>query len=199
MTDWLRSQFLDIIWTIFASDDGQLPWTTRCFFCNDTIPYSSCIDHFKNDCQDLNWIQDAHNGTQELLNSSIIDDKLNGFDTVCIILPNTVIMLRTTAGSEFDELRTSYDVAVVGSDPVQVKYSEKMTDTLIKYVLLDIKPSESFKDFDVSTVMIVKGVLRIVQVESEEDNESINTTQFFLGLCDDIKERDKSNITSRDT
>ena len=44
--------------------------------------------------------------------------------------------------------------------------------------------------------MIVKGVLRIVQVESEEDNESI---KFFLGLVEDIKERDKSNITIRDT
>ncbi len=65
-------------------------------------------------------------------------------------------------------------------------------------MLLDIKPYESFKNFEDSTVMIFKGVLRIAQVESEEDNES-NTTQFFLGLVEDIKERDKSNITSRDT
>jgi hypothetical protein len=136
------------------------------------------------------------------LNSSIVDDDgdIHEFNKACIILPNTVIMLRTTLRSEWDDqVENRWDVAVVGLDPIQLKYSEKITDNLIKYVLLDIQPSGSFKDFDVSMVMIVKGVLRIVQVESEEDNESITTTQFFLGLVNDIKERDKSNITSRDT
>jgi hypothetical protein len=39
-------------------------------------------------------------------------------------------------------------VAVVGTDPVQLKYSEEKTDTIIKYALLDIQPKESFKEFD---------------------------------------------------
>jgi hypothetical protein len=35
------------------------------------------------------------------------------------------------------------------------------------------------------------GVLGIVLVESEQDTESINTTQFFLGLVEDIKDREQ--------
>jgi hypothetical protein len=103
-----------------CSDEGLLPWTIRCFFCNDTIPYSSCIDHFKNDCQDLNWIQDEVNGTEELLNSSIIEDgditiKLNGVDNACIILQDAIVMLKRTDG------RDEWKVAVFGGDsPVQL-------------------------------------------------------------------------------
>lgn len=108
-----------------CSDEGLLPWTIRCFFCDDTISYSSCIDHFKNDCQDLNWIQ-QHKGTEELLNSSIIEDgditvKLNGVDNACIILQDAIVMLKRTDG------RDEWKVAVVGSDAVQLKYSEEMT------------------------------------------------------------------------
>jgi hypothetical protein len=54
-----------------------------------------------------------------------------------------------------------------------LKYSEDITDNLIKYVLLDIQPIESFKEFDVSCLLIFKGVLRIVVAEDNEDNESI--------------------------
>ena len=48
-------------------------------------------------------------------------------------------------------------------------------------------PKESFKEFNVSSLLILKGVLRIVLVESEEDNVSTDTTQFFLNLVEDIK------------
>jgi hypothetical protein len=99
------------------------------------------INHLKNDCEDLNWIQHS-NGTEELLNSCILDGditmKLNDFNTACIILKNTVIMLKRKAGDE-------WDVAVDGTDPVQLKYSEEMTDTIIKYVLLDIQPKVLYK------------------------------------------------------
>jgi hypothetical protein len=163
----------------------DLPWTTRCFFCKGKISHLSMINHLKNDCEDLNWIQDS-NGTEELLNNCILDGditmKLNDFNTACIILQDTVIMLKRKAGDE-------WEVAVVGTDPVQLKYSEEITDTIIKYVLLDIQPTESFKEFDVSSLLIFKGVLRIV-VEDKEDTESINTTQFFLGLVEDIKDRE---------
>jgi hypothetical protein len=68
-----------------------------------------------------------------LLNSCILDGditmKLNDFNTACIILKGTVVMLKRKAGDE-------WDVAVVGTDPVQLKYSEEMRDTIIKYVLL---------------------------------------------------------------
>jgi hypothetical protein len=133
----------------------------------------------------LNWIQDS-NGT---LNSCILDGnitiKLNDFNTACIIIKDAVVMLKRKADDE-------WDVAVVGTDPVQLKYSEEMTDTAIKYVLLDIQPQESFKESNVFSLQIFKGVLRIVVVESEEDNESINTTQFFLNLVEDIKDREES-------
>jgi hypothetical protein len=74
-----------------------------------------------------------------------------------------------------------------------LKHSEEITDTIIKYVLLDIQPQESFKEFDVLSLLIFKGVLRIVLADDKEDNdsnESINTTQFFLGLVEDIKDRE---------
>jgi hypothetical protein len=109
----------------------------------------------------LNWIQDARNGTEDLLNSSIIDDgdvtlKLKDFTKACIILPNTIVMLKRKADDE-------WKVAVFGGDsPVQLKYSEDITDTIIKYVLLDIQPNRSFKEFDVYSLLIFKGVLRIV-------------------------------------
>jgi hypothetical protein len=94
---------------------GLLPWTIRCFFCDEKITHSSSINHFKNDCQDLNWIQEDY-GTEELLNSSIIDDgditvKLKDFDAACIILQDTVVMLKRKGGDE-------WNLAVVGSDPV---------------------------------------------------------------------------------
>jgi hypothetical protein len=173
-----------------------LPWTTRCFFCDETISHSSSIYHFKNDCTDLNWIQDRDNGTDDFLSSCIYEDgditvKLNSLNTACIILQNTVIMLKRKAGGE-------WDVAVVGSDTVQLKYFEEMTETLIKYVLLDIQPKASFKRIDVSSILILEGVLRIVQVnnqeDTEEDTESINTNQFFLHLVQDIKDRDRLMI-----
>ena len=41
-----------------CSDDGLLPWTIKCFFCKETISHLSMINHLKNDCEDLNWIQD---------------------------------------------------------------------------------------------------------------------------------------------
>jgi hypothetical protein len=94
-------------------DDGLLPWTIKCFFCDETISHSSMINHLKNDCEDLNWIQD-NNGTEELLNSCILDDsgditmKLNDFNTACIIIKDTVIMLKRKSGDE-------WDVAVVGT------------------------------------------------------------------------------------
>jgi len=50
-----------------------LPWTTRCFFCDDTISHSSSMNHMKNDCPDLNW-KDRDIGTEDLLNSCIDDD-----------------------------------------------------------------------------------------------------------------------------
>jgi hypothetical protein len=40
---------------------------------------------------------------------------------------------------------------------VQLKYAEEMTDTIIKYVLIDIQPQESFKEFDISSLLIFKG------------------------------------------
>ena len=109
-----RNTYLEGLIRDQCSDDGLLPWTRYCFFCNDTISYSSCIDHFKNDCQDLNWIQDARNGTEDLLNSSIIDDgdvtlKLKDFTKACIILPNTIVMLKRKADDE-------WKVAVFGGD-----------------------------------------------------------------------------------
>ena len=169
-------------------DEGVLPWTTKCFFCDDRVSHSSMINHLKNDCEDLSWIQDS-TGTEELLNSCILDGditvKLNDFNQACIILRNTVVMLKRKTGDE-------WDLAIVGTDPVQLKYSEEMTDTIIKYVLLDIQPQESFREFDVSSLLIFKAVLRIVIVEDEEDNESINTTQFFLGLVEDIKDREEN-------
>jgi hypothetical protein len=142
---------------------------------------------------DLVGLQSKIGNTEELLNSCILDDsgditmKLNDFNTACIIIKDTVVMLKRKAGDE-------WDVAVVGREPVQLKYSEEMTDTIIKYVLLDIQPQESFKEFDVSSLLIFKGVLRIVLVveEDKEDTESINTTQFFLNLVEDIKDREES-------
>ena len=150
------------------------------------------INHLKTDCEDLNWIQED-DGTKELLNSCILDDsgditmKLNDFNTACIITKETVIMLKRMAGDE-------WSVAVVGTDPVQLKYSEEMTDDIIKYVLLDIQLQESFKESNVLSLLIFKGVLRIVLVveEDKEDTESINTTQFFLNLVQDIKNREES-------
>jgi hypothetical protein len=180
--------------------DG-LPWTTQCFFCDEIISLSSSINHFKNDCQDLNWIQDRGTGTDDLLNSCIYDDgditvKLNSLDTACIILENTVVMLKWKAGDE-------WKVAVVGTDTVQLKYSEEMTETLIKYVLLDIQPTISFKHIDVSSILILEGVLRIVQVnnqeDTEEDTESINTNQFFLHLVQVIKDTDGCMIDLDET
>ena len=141
------------------------------------------------------FIQEDY-GTEELLNSSIIDDgdvtlKLEDFNTACIILPNTIVMLKRIDGDE-------WNVAVVGSDPVQVKYSEDITDTLIKYVLLDIQPKESFKEFDVSSILIFKGVLRVVQGVEEEDTKSIDTNHFFLNLVQDIKDREEANLLHED-
>lgn len=184
-----------------CTEDGLLPWTIKCFFCNDIISYSSCIDHFKNDCEDLNWIQEEDNGTCDLLNSCIIDNddsitvKLKDFSTACIILPNTVVMLRTKAGCEFDEEeRNRWDVALVGSDAsIQLKYSEEMTERSIKYVLLEIQPSKSFKEFDITPLTIFKGVLRIVKGDNEDDTKSIDSTQFFRNLVDEIKERERDN------
>jgi hypothetical protein len=69
-----------------------------------------------------------------------------------------------------------------------------MTETLMKYVLLDIQPRDTFKHIDVSSLLILQGVLRIVLVVDEEDTESINTNQFFLSLVQDIKERDRLMI-----
>jgi hypothetical protein len=44
------------------------------------------INHLKNECEDLNWIQED-DGTEELLNSCILDGditmKLNGFNQAC--------------------------------------------------------------------------------------------------------------------
>jgi hypothetical protein len=40
-----------------SDDDGLLPWTIKCFFCNDTISHSSMINHLKIECEDLNWVQ----------------------------------------------------------------------------------------------------------------------------------------------
>jgi hypothetical protein len=126
------------------------------------------------------------------LNSCIYDEeditvKLNSLDTACLILENTVILLKRKTGVE-------WNVAVVGTDTVQLKYSEEMNKTLIKYVLLDIQPTISFKEFDVSSLLILEGILRIVLVDSDEDTESINTNQFFLSLVQDIKERDGRKI-----
>jgi GTPase SAR1 family protein len=167
-----------------------LPWTTRCFFCDETIIHSSSINHFKNDCQDLNWVEDRDIGTDDFLSRCIYDDgditvKLNSLDTACIILESTVVMLKRKAGDK-------WLVAVVGTDTVQLKYSEEMTKTLIKYVLLDIQPKQSLKEFDVSSLLILEGVLRIVLIDREEGSESINTNQFFLNLVQDIKERDEA-------
>ena len=69
-----------------------------------------------------------------------------------------------------------------------------MTIALIKYVLLDMQHTISFKHIDVSSLLILEGVLRIVQVDNEEDTESINTNKFFLNLVQDIKERDGRKI-----
>jgi hypothetical protein len=168
--------------------DG-LPWTTRCFFCDETISHSSSINHFKNDCPDLNWVEDRDTGTDDLLNSCIYDDgditvKLNSLDTACFILQNTVVMLKRKSGDK-------WLVAVVGTDPIQLKYSEEMTKTLIKYVLLDIQPTISFWHIDVSSLLILEGVLRIVLLVDDDDTESINTNQFFLNLVHNIKDRDR--------
>ena len=135
----------------------------------------------------MNWIQDARNGTGDLLNSSIIDDgdvtlKLKDFTTACIILPNTIVMLKRKADDE-------WKVAVFGGDsPVQLKYSEDITDNLIKYVLLDVQPNKSFNQFDVYSLLIFKGVLRVVQ-GVEEETDSIDKPHFFLNLVQDIKDR----------
>jgi hypothetical protein len=45
--------------------------------------------------------------------------KLNDFKQAFIILKNTNVMLKRKAGDE-------WDVAVVGTDPVQLKYSEEI-------------------------------------------------------------------------
>ncbi len=39
-------------------------------------------------------------------------------------------------------------------------------------------------------------MIRIVPVDdqNEEDSDSVNSTQFFLNLVEDIKERDESNL-----
>jgi hypothetical protein len=171
-----------------------LPWTTRCFFCDEKISHSSSINHFKNDCQDLNWIEDRDTGTDNLLNRCIYDDgditiKLNDFNQACIILENTVVMLKRKAGDK-------WLVAVVGTDTVQLKYSEEMTGTLLKYVLLDIQPKISFRHIDVSSLVILEGVLRIVLVDNEEDSESIKTNQFFLNLVKDIKVKEEFDLNS---
>ena len=73
--------------------------------------------------------------------------------------------------------------------------SEEITDTLMKYVLLDIQPKESFKEFDVSVLQMFKGVLRIIPVE--EDTDSIDTTHFFSKLAQDIKDREEANLLHR--
>jgi hypothetical protein len=96
-------------------------------------------------------------------------------------------MLKRKAGDK-------WKVAVVGTDTVQLKYSEEMSETLIKYVLLDIQPKQSFKEYDVSSLLILEGVLRIVLVVDDEDTESINTNQFFLNLLQDIKDKDGCKI-----
>jgi hypothetical protein len=150
--------------------DG-LPWTTQCFFCDETITHSSSINHFQNDCQNLNWIQDRDISTDDILSRCIYDDgditvKLNSLDTACFILSNTVVMLKRKAGNE-------WKVAVVGSDPIQLKYSEEMTKNSIKYVLLNIQPRDTFKEFDVFSLLILKGVLRIVLVVDDEDKERL--------------------------
>lgn len=142
---------------LICPNDGLLPWTTRYYFCKEAITHSSSISHMKNDCRDLNWIQDGM-GTEELLNSSIVEEgditvKLKDFNTACIILQDTVVMLKRKEGDE-------WNLAVVGMDPIHLKYSEEMTDTLIKYVLLDIQLKDSFKEFDVSVLQVFKGVLR---------------------------------------
>jgi hypothetical protein len=81
----------------------------------------------------LNWIEDRDIGTDDFLSSCIYDEgditvKLNSLNTACIILQNTVVMLKRKAGDE-------WKVAVVGTDIVQMKYLEEMSETLIKYVL----------------------------------------------------------------
>jgi hypothetical protein len=65
---------------------------------------------------------------------------------------------------------------------------------LIKYVLLDIQPRDTFKEYDVSSLLILQGVLRIVLVGNDEDTESINTNQFFLSLVHNNKDRDGCKI-----
>ena len=67
-------------------------------------------------------------------------------------------------------------------------------DTLIKYVLLDIQPSKSFKEFDVSVLQVFKGVLRIVPAEDKGDTESIDSTQFFLKLVESIKNSEEGKL-----
>jgi hypothetical protein len=68
-------------------------------------------------------------GARDLLNNCILDEdeditmKLNDFNTPCIFIKDTVVILKKKAGGE-------WDVAVVGTDPVQLKYSEEMTDTV---------------------------------------------------------------------
>jgi hypothetical protein len=109
--------------------------------------------------------------------------KLKGLNTACFILQKRVVMLKRKVEDE-------WLVAVVGSDKIKLKYSEEMTKALIKYVLLDIQPTISFKGIDVFSLMIMQGVLRIVPVVDDEDTESTNTNQFFLNLVQDIKERD---------
>jgi hypothetical protein len=69
-----------------------------------------------------------------------------------------------------------------------------MTETLIKYVLLDIQPNISFKEYVAYSLVILEGVLRIVLlVDNQKDTESINTNQFFLSLVQDIKDRDEAH------
>jgi hypothetical protein len=85
----------------------------------------------------LNWIGNRDIGTEVLLSSCIYDEgditvKLHSLHTACLIQQNTVVMLKRKAGDE-------WKVAVVGKT-VQLEYSEEMTKTLIKYVLLDMQP-----------------------------------------------------------
>jgi hypothetical protein len=91
--------------------DG-LPWTTMCFFCDETISHSTIIIHFQMDCQDLNWIQDRDTGTVDFFSKFKYDDgditvKLNSLDTACFILQKTVVMLKRKSVNE-------WKVAVVG-------------------------------------------------------------------------------------
>ena len=72
-------------------------------------------------------------------------------------------MLKRKGGDE-------WKVGIVGTDPIHLKYSEDITDTLIKYVFLDIQPNRSFKEFDVYSLLIFKGVLRIVPDDERKES-----------------------------